>query len=84
MPAQPVPFNYHDDMIDYTAGPDDKSLVFMTSRPVDDTDESGTLHLWTIDWLGNKWGQADPLPVPRKISGLGSGYPTLSSGVRRK
>lgn len=79
MPAELVPFNYRDDMIDYTAGPDDKSLIFMTSRPVDRADEAGTLHLWTIDWLGSKWGQPTPLPVPRKISGLGSGYPTLSS-----
>lgn len=79
MPAQPFPFNYRDDMLDYTAGPDGKSLVFMTSRPVDENDTSTTHHLWTVAWSGRTWVNLAPLPAPRKIDGLGSGYPTLSS-----
>jgi len=79
VPAQPFPFNYRDDMIDYTAGPDDKSLVFMTSRPVDEDDTSDSHHPWTVEWSGSEWGQPVPLPTPNKTSGLGSGYPTLTS-----
>ncbi len=79
MPAQPFPYNYRDDMIDYTADPDGKSLVFMTSRPVDENDTSDTHHLWTVEWTGSEWGEPMPLPAPRKIAGLGGGYPTLAS-----
>jgi len=78
IPAQPFPFNYQDDMLDYTAGPDDKTLIFMTSRPVDEDDVSGTHHLWSVEWSGSTWGNPVPLSAPRKIDGLGSGYPTLT------
>jgi hypothetical protein len=82
MPVQPFPFNYRNDMLDFTAGPDDKSLVFMTSRPVDEHDKTDTHHLWTIEWTGSAWGRPVPLPAPRKIAGLGSGYPTLTNDGR--
>jgi len=78
-PAQPFPYNYRDDMLDYTAGPDGKSLVFMTSRPIDENDKSDTHHFWTVEWTGNAWGQPVPLPAPKKITGLGGGYPTLGN-----
>jgi Tol biopolymer transport system component len=65
-------------MLDYTAGPDGKSLVFMTSRPFDENDKTDTHHLWTVQWIGNEWGKPAPLPAPRKVPGLGSGYPTLA------
>jgi len=77
-PAEPFPFNYADDMLDYTAGPDGRTLVFMTSRPVDGDDPGGTHHLWTVEWTGDGWGEPAPLPAPEKIEGLGSGYPALA------
>lgn len=77
--AEPFPFNYADDMLDYTAGPDGKTLVFMTSRPVDENDPGGTHRLWTVEWTGDGWGEPVLLPAPEKIEGLGSGYPALAA-----
>lgn len=77
--AQPFPFNYKDDMLDYTAGPDGRTLVFMTSRAVDADDPGATHHLWTVEWTGLDWGEPVPLPAPEKIEGLGSGYPALAT-----
>lgn len=77
--AEPVPFNYSGDMLDYTASPDGRNLVFMTSRPVDENDPGGTHHLWTVAWTGEGWGGPVPLSAPEKIEGLGSGYPALAA-----
>ena len=77
--AQPFPFNYKDDMLDYTAGPDGRTLVFMTSRAVDEDDPGNTHHLWTVEWTGSDWGEPVPFPAPEKIEGLGSGYPALAN-----
>lgn len=73
------PFNYAEDMLDYTAGPDGRTLVFMTSRPVDENDPGTTHHQWTVEWTGNGWADPVPLPAPEKIEGLGSGYPALAA-----
>ncbi len=76
---QLAPFSYREDMPDSTAGPDSRTLYFMTSRPVDNEDNSDTHHLWTIKWLGKTWGTPHPLAHPEKIPGNGSGYPTATS-----
>jgi len=73
------PFNYADDMIDYTAGPDGRTLVFMTSRPIAEDDPGTTHHLWTVEWSGYGWEDPVPLPAPEKIEGLGAGYPALAA-----
>jgi len=77
--AEPVPFNYGNDMLDYTAGPDGQTLVFMTSRPTGPDDPDGTFHPWIVEWNGTAWEEPVPLPGPEKIPGTGSGYPTMSA-----
>ena len=76
---QAFPYNYKEDMLDNTSGPDDRSLYFMTSRPISPEDTDGKNHLWRIEWTGEGWGEPVPLPAPDKASGDGSGYPTASS-----
>jgi hypothetical protein len=76
---EPFPFNYADDMLDYTAGPGGRTLVFMTSRPVDEDDPGTTHHLWMVEWTGDGWADPVPLPAPEKIEGLGSGYPAIAA-----
>ncbi|MCP4899377.1 MAG: hypothetical protein GY906_20625 [bacterium] len=77
--AQPFPFNYKGDMLDYTAGPHGRSLVFMSSRPIGPDDSGGTHHLWTAKWNGSGWDEPVPLSAPEKIDGNGAGYPTISA-----
>jgi len=76
---QVVPFSYGNDMPDSTAGPDGKTLYFMTSRPISPEDLSETHHLWTTEWKGTSWATPRPLPGPEKIPGNGSGYPTATA-----
>jgi len=76
---QVAPFSYGSDMPDCTAGPDGKTLYFMSSRPIDPDDHSETHHLWTAEWTGTSWAKPSPLARPKKIPGNGSGYPTATA-----
>ena len=55
--AAPVPWQNARPMTDFTAGPDDRTLYFQSSRPTRPDDDRRDTNIWAVRWTGKGWSE---------------------------
>ncbi|MCP4728137.1 MAG: tetratricopeptide repeat protein [bacterium] len=59
-----APFPEGEGKIQYTAGPDGKTIYFYSSRLTSASDMRHDLNIWAMVWTGTGWAEPYPLPSP--------------------
>lgn len=62
----------------HTAGPDDRTLYFMSPRLTDSDDVLDEVNIFSIEWTGNGWTDQKPLPTPPNSPEYHQIYPSFS------
>ncbi|MFC1564736.1 tetratricopeptide repeat protein [candidate division KSB1 bacterium] len=59
-----APFPVGEGKIQYTAGPDGKTIYYFSSRPTSESDTRRDQNIWAMVWKGTDWAEPYPLPSP--------------------
>lgn len=76
---QPAPWQNENGLTDFTVAPDGKTIYFQTGRPTSSVDERRESNTWTVQWTGEGWTEALPLPCPPNSAEISEGYPSIDS-----
>ena len=63
----------------HNAGPDDKTLYFMSPRPVNTNDTTGDLNIYKMKWMGSGWSGKEMLPFPPNSEMYHEIYPSVTN-----
>lgn len=63
----------------YNAGPDDKTLYFMSRRLTGSNDSKNEANIYKMKWMGSGWSKQEILPFPPNSDEFQEIYPSVSS-----
>ncbi len=73
-----VPWQNERGATDFTVGPDDSTVYFQSARPTALGDENRESNTWKVEWTGDGWTEAVPLPSPANTEEFSEGYPSVA------
>jgi len=74
-----APFPDEQGKTQYTAGPDDRTLYFQSTRPTNPNDKRRDCNAWAVEWTGSGWTEPYPLPEPANTEEYHEIYPSMTS-----
>jgi len=75
---QNAPWQNEQGTTDFTAGPDDRTIFFQSSRPTSKNDEKQETNIWTVEWTGKDWTEPVLLPEPANRKDYSEIYPSAA------
>ena len=75
--SQRVPFENEKGGTDFTTAPDNRTLVFQSSRPTSTEDSRRETNTWAVEWTGSGWTEPHPLPSPANTDQYYESYPSI-------
>jgi tetratricopeptide (TPR) repeat protein len=74
-----APFPDEQGKTQYTAGPDDRTLYFQSTRPTNPNDKRRDCNTWAVEWTGSGWTEPYLLPEPANTEEYHEIYPSMTS-----
>lgn len=62
----------------HSAGPDDRTLYFMSRRLTDKKDEKEEVNIYKMEWTGSGWTKQEMLPYPPNSTTYQEVYPSVT------
>jgi tetratricopeptide (TPR) repeat protein len=63
----------------HNAGPDDRTLYFMSPRPTDADDTKADMNIYRLRWTGSGWSEEELLPFPPNSEAYHEIYTSLAA-----
>ncbi len=73
-----APFQNEGGFTDFTAGPDEKTLLIQSSRPTSPGDTLRDSNIWTVELTGSEWTEPKLLSKPPNSDVYHEGFPSMS------